>query len=767
MIISQGFRIGIWTNPIEGDSVYCASSINSIPILFINGLNVIDIKFTNNDALILSDPLHYVKIGVDSQQSINNLKTFFEVNNYNSTSVQINYSVQDIGIWQVTADFITQDPIYFDIDTIAGSRVTITSYSSVNTSTLLLKYFLEYRNIANDLYRLEIYKKNYTGLPKEVSGRVVMTKGEVKDLLEPIRGSGLDITLEANIDLDFEDLVSDNEQDFPVKLYNGNALIFQGFLKPDGIFQSFSSDLWNISVQAVDGLGFLEDLSFVNTSGSQFVGKMSMLDIIYNCLKRTGNSLYLNTYVDLYYDGMTFTPGAGNNALSLAYIDVVRFIKEDGNTFMSCKEVLEAVLLSLSAVITQINGQWFVWRPNDLYSNRVPFIKRYDLNNIYTGTYQTNVALSIGSQIDNFYPYHCNSNQTITNKGAVSAFRLGYKYGFIQSLLGNGNLNHVAGTKIYDKWTVNTWAESPSKGYLVIDPVSENGISFKASVGSELLTTAIQSTEIVNLIAEQTIEFKTRIVSYGFPVYGYFAVECGDYYLNSNGSWVLNTSSTVAFLLRNADELPNTDGSQVDITYDRSFSIKSEPVPVGGALKIIAYVPHKGYSGAFAPIVDIKSLEVINSFSGNNVVGEFHTVTRTTPPSSIVKENKNVIIGDSINSVYSGAIYMQDKIRLTQKWYRGAFADYKPLLRIVAEDELRISQKPTKLFSGDLYGNIFYMSVITINNIKGVFMPIAWSFDTFNNITSMKSLELYSPELSDIQYLKTDDYGSVITPTIV
>ena len=45
-------------------------------------------------------------------------------------------------------------------------------------------------------------------------------------------------------------------------------------------------------------------------------------------------------------------------------------------------------------------------------------------------------------------------------------------------------------------------------------------------------------------------------------------------------------------------------------------------------------------------------------------------------------------------------------------------------------------------------------------------MPIEYSYDTFSNISTIKSLELFSAEISDLVYKPTFDYGNTVKPTI-
>lgn len=175
----------------------------------------------------------------------------------------------------------------------SDDRFTIASYDVEPNEDVNLKYFFEYDNVDGDRFICKINKKGYKGEATEIHGKANITKGKAKDHLDTFRGTGLDIQLEANIGLTLEDLYTDDEQSFTVRFYKNNKLVFRGFLKPDDVFESFVQDAWYINLTAIDGLGILENLSFVKEKGLFFVGKMKAFDIVYFCLKRIGIPMYV------------------------------------------------------------------------------------------------------------------------------------------------------------------------------------------------------------------------------------------------------------------------------------------------------------------------------------------------------------------------------------------------------------------------------------------------------------------------------------------
>lgn len=157
-----------------------------------------------------------------------------------------------------------------------------------------LKYFLEYDNIENIVSRLEIWENGYLGDPIEIHGKVLLNYAERKDLLQALIPSNLDITLEADEDITLQDLYTEEENKFKAKFFIGGQLVFFGILKPDGIWEDWVTDKWEISIDAMDGLSILKELSFVKDNGDFYGGKISQFEALKQCLHRIGYDLPIN-----------------------------------------------------------------------------------------------------------------------------------------------------------------------------------------------------------------------------------------------------------------------------------------------------------------------------------------------------------------------------------------------------------------------------------------------------------------------------------------
>lgn len=729
--------------PLVGVGFSYEITINGIQITYANGVRPVSTSYRafggNNE------PPMFIELKPTLSESIDNTLNFL-IANYVYSNVIYRRVNDTIEITIDTDDVI--NVYYGELNTnISAETLNVSATDDIN-----LRYFFQYTNIVNDTFLCQIFKKNNLLPAIEVSGSATYDKGSIKDHLDTIRGTGLTLELEATSLVALEDLYSENEQDFTVRLYKNNKLIFYGYLKPDGVFQSFTRDVWTISLDCVDGLGALNNLSFVQSNGTNFIGKMKAIDIIYYCLKRSGISLSINTCINTLYDGLT--PTDNLDILTKIKLNADRFVKVDNDTIMSCEEVLKSVLDIFCAVITQRDAEWYIYKPNELYDNGYALFRRYDVNNVYAGNKTINFNQVLGSQIDNFYPHHCSGNQKIEIKGGISAFRLGYKYGFVSGLLPNPSLIHD-GSLNYEGWVVEDGFN------LINDPTKLDGFIIRNSTFGNT-TNIVKSIPIVVTTADSLklkIVFTSRNGS--GDIAGRFIrmrIQQGIYYLKynpansstpiddvANAIWTTNSSDTYTFWLNGQS------------TYE--LSLPNFLADGNLTLAIMTIYPNLG-------VTEIDNIDLIPNVGDKPEIGEFHTVSRATKISSIVKENRTVYNGDNAGIVYLGAIFKEDGVTPTNTWFRKGKFESFPLLRIAAEEELRIGQKPLKVFRGSVFGEIPYMSLIDINNIQGKFLPIEYSYDTKANITNLKLLELFCPEISDIIYKFTFDYGNTVKPTI-
>jgi hypothetical protein len=683
----------------------------------------------------ITDPI-MLAIGVDLNETINKtlayLQTYF-VNNL------ISYTrVNDTIECRIEADAVINISV-------VNSSLEL-SQEEIEPDFLNLKYYLIYGD-----YTLNIYQKNYLGNNFEIYGSFIIKKASVTNILDTIRGTGIDLSLEANSQLTFDEFLLADEFTYKTELVKSGQIIFNGYIKPDGVQQSFVADQWLINIESTDGLGALKDLSFVQTNGLPFLDKLSMFDVIKACLDRTRLTMTINSSVNLGYLGYE-----GENILKDTYINSERFIKDSNdNVLMDCNDVMNSILNLFSAVITQENGQWWVYRPNDISNGIVEFI-----NNDTDVKFTKNISYTLGSQINNFYPHHCGANQQIEVEGAISAYRLNYQYGLLDGYISNKNLKHD-GLLNYAGWNELTYFNEK----VVNIPGDTSGLIMNYTESFQ----EVLKSDSFFITKDSVLTFKAKVTSYAYRNSFLFKIKTSDGYyfatyipdeeiINGTGQWTTNPN---AFIQIDLGEFENAQSSEAE------FTITLLPVLNDCNIEIIILVPMYFYTNQKG-LTEVNYVQISDDIlKKNGWVGEFHTVSRKDPPSSITKENQKVFNGDSRN-IFVGAIFKENQIDVTDLWTRKNKFEQKALLQISAEDDLRIQSSPIKIFSGDVFGQLPYLSIIQIDNIFGLFMFIEYSFDVKANVLSGKLKQFFYNDLGDIDYLFSYDYGNnTIRPTIV
>ena len=577
---------------------------------------------------------------------------------------------------------------------------------------MALKYWFEFTDVKTIVHRVEISDATFVGDSTQIYGSCSLDYSETKDTLEPVRGSGLQIDLEANSDLTFYDLYSEEERTFSVVYTRANEILFNGWLSPEGIYESLVSDKWVISLDCTDGLGFLKNLSYVeDATGVNFVGKQSLLEIIVNCLKRTKTPQNILTSVKIYYDGLDQTLNTFDNV----YFNANRFIKDDKDTIMNCEEVLKSVLEPFGAVITSHKGEWLIYKPNSLVDFSSQIFFAYDADGVALSPIIKTIdfAFSLGSQIDDYYPHHANGNQQKTIKSSIGAYRINYKYGLVKGLIP------------IDNFTLS----GSSGGFLSATKLisAETRLRLEVNTTSEFLNNEGFSSDVVLKITNGT-----------------------DTYYYNGSDWVVSFA-------------------KMALQINGNFVAEVARTPILGdiSISIPEVNTYQNYLNETGEVYVDFSIDIVPAGTDQEKEGENHTFQRTLKPSSKIKDVKEVFNGDDESDIYVGTIYKADQITTTDKWTRQGAQETKPILQIMGEERMKMYSKPLQVYKGDVYGYFNYLSLVTINGLTGKFMPTTYSYNALSNITSLELMEVLNTDiLSDVLYELTFDYGNVVEPTI-
>ena len=633
---------------------------------------------------------------------------------------------------------------------------------------MALKYWFEFTDVKAIVHKVEIYNDDFVGDSTQIYGSCALTKASTKDTLESIRGGGLQIDLEATTLLSFNDLYSENEREYSVK-YTRNVtdLLFYGWVSPEGLIESFVNDTWIISLDCTDGLGFLTNLSYVeNATGLQFVGKQSGLEIITNCLKRTNLQQNIYSSIDIYYTGMTTT----ENVLANTHFNSSRFVKDDNaETYMNCDEVLRSVIEIFGACITQYKGDWYIYKPNELFDNSELTFFAYDYAGVAlaTPTVTIDFAQGLGSQINNFYPHHVNKNQQLTIDSAIGAYRINYNYGLIKSYLANNKLTSVSDTDIPD-FTIldSSYLSFPldRQGvYIDLKPTLHDVLKvtddLSLTIGDSFSMSSRAECSFVQSFIFMRVTLTTSTTTY-YLTPGQF-IEGGGNNAIRTAEWTQQVSDIT---LQGSSNTPN-------VSFYTEW--RTDSVPESGTIEFKFKTAQNPPFNSSTNSVFLTEFNLKPIANDTGIKGENHTFQITDKPSSKIKDVKKVFNGDNPSDIYIGTIYKSDESTPTIQWRRLGYGRQVPILRIMGEERMKMYGKPLRVFSGDVYGYIDYLSVIAIDGIiNTLFMPIEYEYNAKTNITKLKLKQILNNLLPDSTYLGigyelTFDYGNVVEPTIV
>jgi len=634
-----------------------------------------------------------------------------------------------------------------------------------------------------DEYSCDISQMDYAGSATEIQAQQnpiqINYQNTSSNKLEAIIGSECTLNLIATEDFELEDLYTENEREFLVEIFRNGTLIWSGFIIPDGCQESFTFAPYVISVNAVDGLGLLKNLSYVQNDGNFYLGKQSFIEVIEACLVRLdAPSLVLNTCVNIYETSMT--QGDSYDPLDMAYVNAERYLKDDQFTPMNCEDVLRSILEEWTAVMIQSGGEWYIYRPTELAVDGDLVFRRYlDGYRIYDQpTVTENLDLVLGGESEGIIaaPYfHINTDQMKMIDRPYKNASMSYLYGKIENtdeMLANPNLAGAGQTCGGDPIGPCAFVTIPGytkTGTMYAGLYPTGGVIFYTTGGTyPVLTDFYENNNLIPVTLNITVQERVKfIIEYENPnpLFGTdmnFVISLYDglstHYLQADGSWAITPVEPGI----NYYQLRSQIGS------GGTETIVSNPVPISGNVTFRILAP----SGTVYNIVYTRISAYVFLDFGDEI-GEIHTATQTGK-FTFVPETINVFNGDSPNKMYVGAIYQDDQVTLTERWVRRGISESilaepyeanKEFLRIAVEEKQRLYAGPFVRFEGSIFGYFNPLQRWSINLIEGYFMNLSLTYDLQQNICKAVLGRIVDDEIA-LDYTLVPDYGATTRVTV-
>ncbi|MGQ1889127.1 hypothetical protein ACT29H_01665 [Thermophagus sp. OGC60D27] len=224
------------------------------------------------------------------------------------------------------------------------------------------KYITEFRDIKENLFKITLYWRDYTGETIEVTPGANPFKRTYHrdDKFAATKGMSAEIVLFAEQDRQFLDLYTADYKQCMVEVLKNGSPFFLGYLDAETYQESFSDDkYYDVSLFANNGINVLERDRYVDENGETYSGSADMLTVIERIIEKLGLPLsHIKYAADIAVNG--YDVPSGEIILQHLIVNQDNYIDEDG-IVMSCRDVLESILTPLGLTLF-IEGEdvWIV-----------------------------------------------------------------------------------------------------------------------------------------------------------------------------------------------------------------------------------------------------------------------------------------------------------------------------------------------------------------------------------------------------------------------
>lgn len=462
-----------------------------------------------------------------------------------------------------------------------------------------IKYTISFPDYFTNTWKIDLLQKDYSGASSDIicSGEPVFIRSESSsnDLFSPVKSKSCEIeVISVTAQQYFE--IFNNEtsstDEWQVKIYKDAVLRFWGWVSQELYQEPLLSGRYKIRVNAIDGLAYLKNIEFKQSTGISYSGHKKMLDIIQICLDNTGISLdYIVDSCNIYplvldpYTFLTTETAMATSPLNQIYVDCAAF--RQGKVYDSCFTVLEKVLKTQVARISQeYNSDYgLCWQidaialMNSSYSARVVnTVGNYSLVDTITIDPTVTLTSRTGSPL-NVFVDHSALQEIDQNVGKIKYKReLGFSSNMIKDTFGFNALSTTY-TLDEDNELLNITAKS----------------SWTESAGIKYSIGRVDFTKLKNMTLAFTWIGSAAV---DFHVYVYYESGGVKYYYNNNPSganW--NTSNIPVYTV---------DGNSGKIEAEIAF----EELPASSYDLFVLFQP----TGTGGATVDLSTLSLVVSY---------------------------------------------------------------------------------------------------------------------------------------------------------
>lgn len=239
-----------------------------------------------------------------------------------------------------------------------------------------LRYFGEFADYFNDIFRVEIDERNYSGDASEMlmAGETPMElsyPGDEMDVFRPVYGSQMAISVISETDFQYTNLHTADARKFRVKVFKGGVLYWIGWILPDLFAEPYIAPPYPVKITARCGLGELDSIPMPAGVPSYGDGDpelkvksfVNLYSAVTHCLRSLNLGVNIKEAVNIYSTNRGTEPVDTDTTLTDTYINLSMY--QDYTMY----GFLEDVLKSFCARIYQQDGFWHVIRLKEYSEN--------------------------------------------------------------------------------------------------------------------------------------------------------------------------------------------------------------------------------------------------------------------------------------------------------------------------------------------------------------------------------------------------------------
>lgn len=578
--------------------------------------------------------------------------------------------------------------------------------------------------------------------------------------LTPVNGSQCEIKIKAIGSFELSSMYTADEKEWRVDISGGWK--WSGFLIPDSCIEPFMSKPYDVSVRATDALGLLKDEPFQQIDATRYKGYYADKEILRICLEKTGLALSMYIGVNT-YEG-TMAVGSQLSPMGQSYANTEPFLNEDG-TAMDCYSIMESVLSRWGCRLHQFNGVW-----------QIVNVMEQSLDVVNTFSFNTSGGADGGQfALGNFVRVG-GQNRAIKPVGDTSfakAFKQSaayYKYGYISNALYNGDFDiwtsKPAGLPngwIMTGGTTGTTKIRYENGY----PTSDYYIEIDTNNGGGIQNvTPVQIRQYdfpkisFDLYAPDTL-------TYGPTPGRYISV----FISNNDGLWFTEDG------WKNTNRAYVTKKSFGDFAKQLQIQITVDPLDEDYLMTITILAVGLADGTHFKTNINNVNLNAgFGTGREKNAIGETNEQVLLTKQ-SFIPEVIEVLHSDDTNETRTSGLKIsstEDGLKLANPamanfsslWKRNGITEFAPLLRIIANSELRLHQRAYRIIDFEYVTDWTSLStdkmdintLLAVDLLDGYFIFLSGSFDLKSGIPRLKFAQVLTEEVMVNETLKMD-YG--------